>query len=211
MRKISFRSANGSRDRWEKHGVCTQICVFPSNFSGVSAQTLNLGFEGGVRVELGGVRVVVAFFFYTLQLPAVRCICLAKRLRSELDFWNIALIVSELRLVLAGSKTSLFDDADSPHRITYSIPHTRGYMSPTLRWFSLRSSLVFSKSLWLIILLYNTFKSAPLRLLPPEASAEYYPTTQNNRLFHCWHLASQTEISMATFSSVKRRCGTCIR
>ena len=32
IRKICFRFANSSRDRREKHGICTRICMFPSMF-----------------------------------------------------------------------------------------------------------------------------------------------------------------------------------
>ena len=45
--------------------------LFPffSNFSGVSARTLNLGFKSGVQVELGGLRVVDAFGI-VFRIPA---------------------------------------------------------------------------------------------------------------------------------------------
>ena len=44
----------------------------PRWFSEVSGRTLSLGLKGGVRVELGGVRVVVAIYYLAARFSPAR-------------------------------------------------------------------------------------------------------------------------------------------
>ena len=53
------------RKTWYLHQKMHASVFQPRWFSEVSGRTLNLGLKGGVRLELGGVRVVVALMTRT--------------------------------------------------------------------------------------------------------------------------------------------------